>query len=166
MNTVTLRPWIREDAQALASLANNRNIYNNVRDLFPNPYTVLNALHWIDDQKNVSLHTNFAIVYDGQITGSISYIRKEDIYRKSIEIGYFIGEPYWNNGIATEAVKLLLDYIVGHFDAVRIYAEVFEQNKASMRVLQKNGFYLEGIRRKAVVKNSVVLDDYIWVKLL
>lgn len=166
MNTITLRPWVRENAQALARLANNRTIYNNVRDLFPSPYTVLNALLWIDNQKEESLHTNFAIVCNGQITGSISYIRKEDIYRKSIEIGYFVGEPFWNNGIATEAVKLLLDYIIVHFDVVRIYAEVFEQNKASMRVLQKNSFYLEGIRRKALVKNSIVLDDYIWVKLL
>lgn len=166
MSIITLRPWVREDAQTLANLANNRNIFNNVRDLFPNPYTVMNALLWIGNQKEESLHTNFAVLWDGQITGSISYIRKEDIYRKSIEIGYFIGEPYWNKGIATQAVKLILQYITDHFDATRIYAEIFEHNKASMRVLQKNGFYLEGIRRRSVIKNSVVMDDYIWVKLL
>jgi ribosomal-protein-alanine N-acetyltransferase len=43
---------------------------------------------------------------------------------------------------------------------------VFEHNKASMRVLQKNGFYLEGIRRKSVIKNNVTMNDYVWVKLL
>ncbi len=34
-----------------------------------------------------------------------------------------------------------------------------------MRALEKNGFYLEGVRRKAVLKNEVLMDDYIWVKL-
>jgi RimJ/RimL family protein N-acetyltransferase len=165
MNNILLRPWQREDAKALAFIANNRNIYNNVRDLFPSPYTVMNALLWIEYQKEKSLHENFAIIYEGQIAGCISCIHKEDIYRKSAEIGYFIGEPFWNKGLATKAVGEMVSYITSTFAVVRIYAEVFEHNKASMRVLQKNGFYLEGIRRKAVIKNNVLLDDYIWVKL-
>ena len=49
---------------------------------------------------------------------------------------------------------------------IRLYAEVFEHNKASMRVLEKNGFHLESIRKKAVTKNNIVMDDYVWVKLL
>jgi RimJ/RimL family protein N-acetyltransferase len=49
---------------------------------------------------------------------------------------------------------------------VRVYAEVFDYNKASMRALEKNGFYLETMRRKGVVKNGVIRDDYIFVLLL
>ena len=60
----------------------------------------------------------------------------------------------------------MLDYIHKEFDVVRVTAEVFEYNKASMQVLHNNGFYLESIRRKAVVKNNTVMDDYVWVKLL
>ena len=41
----------------------------------------------------------------------------------------------------------------------------FENNKSSMRALEKNGFYLEGVRRKSVFKNEVLMDDYIWVRL-
>lgn len=100
------------------------------------------------------------------LAGSAGCLLKDDINRRSIEIGYFIGEDFWGKGIATEAVKLITDYAAKEFKPVRIYAEVFEHNKASMRVLQKNGFYLEGIYRKAVVKNDVVMDDYVWVKLL
>ena len=83
-----------------------------------------------------------------------------------MEIGYFIGEPYWNLGIATQAVRILFEYIQKHFDVNRLTAEVYQHNKASMHVLRNNGFYLEGIRRKSVIKNNVLLDDYVWVKLL
>ncbi len=107
-----------------------------------------------------------AITVDGYIAGSIGILPKEDVYRKSLEIGYFLGENYWGKGIATIAVSLLLDYICNKFDVVRIYAEVFEHNTASMKVLEKNGFHLEGIREKSVVKNNVLMNDHVWVKFL
>ena len=105
-----------------------------------------------------------AITLNGKITGSVGVTPKEDVYRKSIEVGYFVAEEYWGNGIATAAVSLIIDYIKSHFDIVRIYAEVFGHNTASMKVLEKNGFHLEGIREKAVVKNNLIMDDYVWVK--
>jgi RimJ/RimL family protein N-acetyltransferase len=107
-----------------------------------------------------------AIVYNGQIAGSIGVMTKDDVYRKSIEIGYFIGEPFWGKGIASQAVSHLIEYIKANFDVIRVYAEVFHHNKASMKVLEKNGFHLEGIREKAVIKNNIILDDYVWVKFL
>ena len=164
--SLILRSWQTEDAQALANIANNRNIWNNVRDRLPSPYTVTDALQWIAQSKTDRLHTNFAIICDNELTGSIGYIKKEDVYRRNVEIGYFIGEQYWGKGIATRAVAMLLDRVMAETDAVRIYAEVFEYNKASMKVLQKNGFYLEGIHRKAAIKNNRIVDDYIWVKLV
>ncbi len=162
---VHLRPWKPEDAGALAAICNSRKIWINVRDNFPHPYTITNAVSWIAFNKDKQPVDNFAIIYDFQLAGSIGIITKDDIYRKSIEIGYFIGEHFWGKGIATEAVGQLLQYISSHFDAIRIYAEVFDNNKASMRVLEKNGFHLESIRKKAVIKNNVVQDDYVWVKL-
>jgi RimJ/RimL family protein N-acetyltransferase len=166
MNNIWLRAWKNEDAQSLASIANNRNIWNNLRDQLPNPYTVKDAQDWIAHCKEQKPVINFAIIYNEQVAGSIGCVPKTDVYRKSIEIGYFIGEHFWGKGIATEAVRILLDYISTHFDVVRIYAEVFAHNKASMRVLQKNGFCLESIRRKSAYKNKKLIDDYIWMKLL
>lgn len=166
LHDISLRPWQREDAQALAAVANDRNIFNNVRDHLPHPYTVMDALQWIAHCKDQNPVINFAVTYNGKVAGSIGCVPDKDVYRKSIEVGYFIGEQFKGIGIATEAVRILLGYIQHRFDVVRIYAEVFEHNKASMRVLQKNGFYLEGIRRKSVVKNNMVMDDYVWVKLL
>ena len=155
-----------EDAAALAGIANNRKIWLNVRDRFPHPYGIQNAIEWIGYALKQSPAVNMAIIYNGAVAGSVGLLLKDDVYRKSIEVGYFIGEPFWGKGVATTAVHLLLDYIAQHFDVVRIYAEVFEHNKASMRVLEKNGFALESIRQKAVVKNKLVINDYIWVKLV
>ncbi len=166
MNKTLLRPWQPQDAQALATIANNRNIWNNLRDHLPYPYNVTDAQQWIAHCKGQNPVVNFAIIYNRQLAGSIGCVPKTDVYRKSMEIGYFISENFWGKGIATEAVYKLLEYIQTRFDVIRIYAEVFAYNKASMKVLQKNGFYLESIRRKGIIKNNVVLDDYVWVKLI
>ena len=166
MNKIFLRPWQREDAQELAAIANNKNVWNNVRDHLPQPYTVKDAHQWIAHCKKEEIAVSFAIIFEDKLVGSIGCVPQKDVYRKSIEVGYFVGEHFWGKGIATESVRILLDYIKTRFDVVRIYAEVFEHNKASMKVLQKNGFYLESIRRKAAIKNNIIIDDYVWVKLL
>jgi len=166
MNSVVLRPWQKQDAQELASIANNRNIWNNVRDALPSPYTVMDAMQWIAHVNGQQPVLNFAIVYQGNIVGSIGCVPKQDVSRKSVEIGYFVGEPYWGKGIASRAVHLLNDFVTTRLDVVRIDAHVFAQNKASMKVLLKNGFYLEAIHRKAAFKNNQFLDDYVWEKLL
>ena len=91
----------------------------------------------------------------------------KDVYRYSAEVGYWIAESFWGKGFATEAIKLLLEKINNSFPTIiRVYAEIFEYNKASMRVLEKNGFHLENIRKKAVIKNNVVMDDHVWVKFI
>jgi ribosomal-protein-alanine N-acetyltransferase len=100
-----------------------------------------------------------------ELANEIEVKIRAKIAEETIEIGYFIGEPYWGKGIATKAVESMLAYIEKQFDVVRIFAEVFEHNKASMRILRKNGFHLESIRQKAVIKDGVIMDDYVWVKL-
>jgi RimJ/RimL family protein N-acetyltransferase len=102
--------------------------------------------------------TNFCIEVGGTVAGSIGIMPKEDIHRISAEIGYFLGEEFWGKGIATEAVKQLMEYIKEHFDFVRIFAGVFEHNKASMRALEKNGFHLESIQKNAVIKNGIIFE--------
>lgn len=166
MNKIFLRPWHRDDAAALAVIANNVHIWNNVRDNLPLPYTINDAKSWIQFCKAQNPIVNFAIIYEGAVAGSIGCVLQKDVYRKNVEIGYFLDEKLWGHGIATEAVKILLSYIEINLDAIRIYAEVFAHNKASMKVLQKNGFVLESIRRNAAIKNNIISDDYVWVKLL
>jgi [ribosomal protein S5]-alanine N-acetyltransferase len=164
--SIHLRAYRIEDAAQLALIANNKKIWKNLRDHFPHPYTVHDAIQWINHTSAQKPVINMAISVDGKLAGGIGVVPKDDVYRKTIEIGYFLGEAYWNKGIATASVSLLLDYIRQQFDVVRIYAEVFESNAASMRVLEKNGFHLECIRQKAVIKNNVIMNDHVYVKLV
>ena len=162
---VTIRPWTNEDINSLVNYANNINIWNNLRNYFPHPYTEDHAKAWIESSGVNSPLINFAIDLDGEAIGGIGLILNTDVYVMSAEIGYWIGEAHWGKGIATEAIRQMTEYTFYYFDIVRIYAEVFENNKSSMRALEKNGYYLEGVRRKSVLKNGVLMDDFIWVKL-
>jgi hypothetical protein len=95
INEVHIRSWKPEDASELAAICNNKQIWLNVRDGFPHPYTVGNAVEWIRFSLTQQPIQNMAIIYQGCIAGSIGVIPKEDVYRKNIEVGYFIGESYW-----------------------------------------------------------------------
>ncbi len=162
---IIIRQWKIDDANNLVKYANNIKIWNNLRNYFPYPYTMEHANSWIDNSFVASPLINFAIDLDGEAIGGIGLIFNTDVYVLSAEIGYWIGEEFWGKGITTEAIRQMVEYSFYYFDIVRIYAEVFENNKASMRALEKNGFYLEGVRRKSVFKNNTIMDDYIWVKL-
>lgn len=163
---VCIRPWLQTDLEPLLLLANNKKITDNLRDFFPHPYTKADAEEWLSFNTGVNPVTNFVIEADGYFAGAIGVMPKTDVYRKSIEIGYWLGEPYWGKGIVSNAIHLMLQKIWRDYPHVnRVYAEVFEHNKASMRVLEKNGFYLESIRKQAVIKNDMLLDDYVWVLL-
>ena len=164
MNLI-LRPWNFGDVPELSRLADNIHIWNQVRDYFPHPYTVKHAQEWVSMQQGKKPTTNFAIQVDGRLTGGIGLLPKDDIYRCSLEIGYWIGEPYWRKGIATEAIRVLMNAVWTEYpEVVRVYAEVFPGNTGSCRALEKNGFRLESIRKKAVIKNGVIGDDMVWVR--
>jgi [ribosomal protein S5]-alanine N-acetyltransferase len=163
MDKVQIRPWVHADAAALAACIGNKKIWDNLRDYIPHPYSIADARDYIARQQAVNPVQHFAIVHGDILAGGCGIILKEDVYRKTAEIGYWIAEPCWGMGIATEAVKLLTAYAFTTFDIVRLQAEVFEHNKASMKVLQKNGFTQEAIHHKAVIKNGVLLDDHVWV---
>lgn len=159
-----LRPWLDGDAEGLVAVANNKKIFDGLRDGFPHPYTLQDAKNWIEltTKQNDPVTTLFAIAVDGIAVGSFGIILKEDIYRKNAEIGYFIGEAYWNRGIITEAIKMITEYIFSTFDVIRIYAEPYANNAASRRALEKAGYECEAILRKNVIKNGEILDSCIY----
>jgi RimJ/RimL family protein N-acetyltransferase len=162
LGDIVLRNWQKKDIRSLAKHANNKKIWDNLRDEFPYPYTELAAKQWIDiANENVPL-TNFAIVFKGTAIGGIGIIEKTDVFRKNAEIGYWLGEKYWNRGIATKALKAMLYYTFENFNIHRIYAHVFETNIASKAVLKKCGFKLEACLKKSVIKNNEVQDCYIY----
>lgn len=161
---VNLRPWKIEDATAIVETINNENVQANLRDGIPFPYTVQDALDYLEKYFLKQPEHFFCIEFNDKVVGSIAVIPKENVYRKTAELGYYVAEPYWRKGIASKAIGLITDYAWKNLDVIKIYAEVFEYNKHSMRALEKNDFYLEGIRKKSIIKNSQLWDDYVWVK--
>ena len=166
MQTINIRNWQISDAQALAAVANNRNVWNSIRNEFPSPYTVMDALAWIKHANEEKPVANFAIEIGHVVAGNISCIWHKDVYAKTVELGYFIGENYWGKGIATAAVARMLEAIKKNKEIVRVEAKIFGGNGASARVLEKNNFVLEGIRKNAIFKNGVIADEQVWVYLI
>lgn len=159
-----LRPFEKSDAESIAWHANNKKIADNVRNQFPHPYSVQDAEEFIGDciQKGDEKQLIRAIVIDGEAVGCVGIILKEDVYSRSAEIGYWLSETYWGNGIASGAAGQILELGFERYDIVRVFSEVFEYNKASCRVLEKAGFTLEGILRKSVTKNGRTFDSCIY----
>ena len=157
---IILRNWEMKDAQNLAQIINNKKIQDYLRDGLAYPYTVHDAENYIeqirgdDPQKAVAL----AICVEDRVVGNISVTRGENIHARTAELGYYLAEPDWGKGIATNAVKQLCSYIFKHTDILRIFAQPFSENIASCRVLEKAGFCLEGTLRKNAFKNGKVWD--------
>jgi RimJ/RimL family protein N-acetyltransferase len=164
---VTLRELTEDDIPLLAEYANNVNVSKNLRDAFPYPYSIQDATDFIAMVNKQNPKTFFAITYQGHYVGNISLLPGTDIYRKSAEIGYFIGEPFWNKGITTKAVSLIVEFGFTTLDIVRIHTGVFEHNRASQRVLEKCGFTKEGTFKLSLCKNGIMSDEirYAIVKL-
>jgi RimJ/RimL family protein N-acetyltransferase len=157
--TFQLREWQLSDAASLAANANNINIWNNVRDRFPHPYFEENGRRFIEDAlTKPEPATDLAIVVDGKAVGGISIALHGDVEKVGAEIGYWLGESYWNKGIMTEAVKQMVEYAFDNFPLQKIYTPVFEFNAASIRVLQKAGFEREAVLKKAAIKNEKIVD--------
>ncbi|MCL2012437.1 MAG: GNAT family N-acetyltransferase [Cystobacterineae bacterium] len=157
---VQIRPWKTEDASDLVEVINNKKIQDNLRDGIPYPYMHKDAEDFIrttlgaDKDKSYA----FAIEYDFKAIGCIGILRQGNIHRLSGELGYYIAEPYWGKGLMTEAIGQMCAYIFEHTDIIRIFAQPFDLNHASCRVLEKTGFQLEGILRKNAIKNGEVVD--------
>ncbi len=148
----------------IAIFANNKKIADNLRNIFPHPYTEENARQFIEFCINAPESTQIhrAFFYDNKAIGVINIELGEDIYAKSAEIGYWLAEPYWGRGIATEAVKKMCSIAFDQYSLARIFAAVYSYNKSSCKVLEKCGFDMEGVLKKSVFKNGQIFDSYMY----
>lgn len=158
----TVRPWRAGDEPSLTRHANNRRVSLNMRDRFPYPYSHADAEEWIRTASAETPVTNFAIVVAGSAVGGIGFELGADVFRRSTEIGYWLGEEFWGRGIATEAVRTMTEYAFARFDVYRIHAMVFEWNPGSMRVLEKAEYTCEGRRRLSVTKDGRTIDSLLY----
>lgn len=165
LGQATLRPWRDGDAPSMAEHFNNRAIWLNLRDEFPHPYTLEMARERLAQKLARPAGSDLAIEVDGQAVGSIGLRFQGDVYRRTASIGYYLGEEYWGRGIMTEAVGAFTAHAFRTFDLNRIEARVFARNTASGRVLERNGYVLEGRFREQIVKDDEVLDGLLYAIL-
>lgn len=158
MQEFKLRAWKTEDAESLARSANNPKIANNLRNVFPNPYTLDDAVWYINDSiaNGDKKQINYAIVIEEQAVGGIGIFVKDDVYEKSAELGYWLAEAYWRKGVMTKAVRMVCEEAFEIFDIVRIFAEPFADNAGSRGVLERAGFTCEGTMRNGIYKNGEI----------
>ncbi len=156
-----LRPWSMDDLPSLVKHANNFDISKNMMDTFPHPYTDASGktfLQMVEKSNDLIL----CIEINGKAAGSTGIHLKTDIYRKNAELGYWLAEPYWGKGIISRVIPEIVEMGFERFDIERIYAGVFQTNKASQRVLEKNGFTHEARLVKNVYKNDQFQDQHIY----
>ncbi len=165
MENITLRNWTVQDSYHLVDFINSVN-RNYISNRIPNPYTIQDAVLWID---NILLLNNTdaifkAIEINNEIIGSISVEKKKDISIYDSEIGYMISTKYWNRGIATKAVEQICQEAFALLDVTRITGNVYHPNIASQKVLLKNNFVLEGKMKSAIYKDEHFYDMLIYAK--
>lgn len=162
-----LRPWRMEDADSAAAYANDEELAGNLRDAFPFPYTRADAEAYITAciQADKAQQYCCAIECGGKAVGSIGFFLQQDVARKSAEIGYWLGRPFWGQGVMTAAVKQLCGIAFEQYRLARLYAEPFARNLGSQRVLEKAGFHLEGVLRSSVFKRGVLQDSCLYARL-
>lgn len=162
LHNCLIRNWLRGDEPSLVRHANNRKVWRNLRDSFPNPYTMADARQWVNLASTRLANQAFAIDVGGFAVGGIGLRPDDDINRHCAEIGYWLGEEYWGRGIATEAVTAVTDYALRSLGFGRLYAQIFEWNESSVRVLEKSGYEFEGRLRKSAIKEGTVIDQLLY----
>ena len=164
-NGFVIRGWKKGDEISLQKNANNPNVSQFLMDRFPSPYTMEAATIWVNSLLEQDPLINFAITINDEVIGGIGLELRQDVYRNTALIGYWLSEELWGKGIITEAVKLVTQYAFEHLDLIRLQAGVLEKNPASMRVLEKAGYVKEGVLRNAIIKRGEIMDEHVYAIL-
>jgi len=165
LDRCVVRYWRPEDAPSLARHANDRRIWRYLRDRFPHPYTLDDALTYLARQTAEPSVGSLCIEVEGEAAGSVGLMLRRDVERFSAELGYWLGAAYWGRGIVTEAVEAVTRYAFETLGLERVFALPFAPNAASCRVLEKAGFTPEGRLRRSAFKEGQFLDQILYAKL-
>jgi len=141
---LVLRAPHKDDIDALSHLANNANIATMVSRM-PHPYTAKDAADFVRRTADRAIgKCVYAITKadNGEFMGCCALEPHED--GLTLELGYWLGQPYWNQGFSTEAAHALIDMAFRTRQIDQIDARCRVTNIASRRVIQKCGFQFQG----------------------
>jgi [ribosomal protein S5]-alanine N-acetyltransferase len=161
-----IRPYSPADAARLADLANNLEVVKWLRDGFPYPFTIANAEEFLATKGLKSPANYLAAEVNGMLAGALYVFFKEGMHRRNVEVGYWLGQPYWGQGLGTAFLRGLTSYAFITFpDVERVCAHLLADNLPCARILEKAGFRHEGTQRKAVLKDGQLRDNSIYAVL-
>ena len=164
---LTLRAPCRADARVIAKFAGDRRIAENTSRI-PHPYGIEDAEEYVASINTVDGETCFAVMRDDRLIGLCNVTPGKD----GAEIGYWVGAPYWGQGIATEAARAMIDFAFADVGYDMLVAGARVSNPASRRVLEKCGFQWTGVglyRIRAINSSAPIdrfrLDRGLWASL-
>ena len=141
-----LRAFALPDMPRLVALAGNYEVARNMLNI-PHPYSEEDARRWVQlTQENFAQQTGYAFALELRATGEfiggvgLTVARLFD----RAEVGYWLGQPYWGQGLASEALGAVLQFGFEGLKLNKIYATHIPGNPASGRVMLKNGMVQEG----------------------
>ncbi|HEX2148835.1 MAG TPA: GNAT family protein [Actinomycetota bacterium] len=158
----SIRPWRTDDLESLVRHANNKAIWLNLRDRFPHPYTRTDAEEFLARAASMQPQIFFAIDHEGQAVGGIGIDPAEDVERVSGELGYWVGQQFWGQGLATQAAREMTTYCFDILNLHRVWAGAFARNQASIKVLEKLGFRREGVLKESIIKDGRLESQIIY----
>ena len=155
---ILLREYAASDLDRLVQLANNENVSRYLVSTFPYPYTRADAEWWIGTGSKQNGAITRVIEYQGLLAGSVG-ITPQSGWRDHLgEIGYWVAEDFWGQGVATAALRQMTEYAFDSRGFRKLYAPVLAPNIASMKVLEKCGYEREAILKNDVQKGGSYFD--------
>lgn len=158
---LVLRAFTEDDAQPLFEHARNPNVtrytlweaHQTVADtmMFVRDYAVLRYLEGTAEPYAIT------VAPDPRPVGACGCFWASQTHQ-TMELGYWIAEPYWGQGLVAEACRAVLDLTFAEYAPERIQARVIEGNDASARVLAKLGFREEGTLRRSLLRRGAFED--------
>ena len=143
---IRLRPWRDDDAETLFKYASDPVVgsragwppHQSVEDSLEVIHTIFqNDTTWAIELKKT-----------GEAIGAMGYMPSPacnlPIRDSEPLVGYWVGKPYWNQGICTEALQLMIDHIRQTTDIPSLISSHYIDNPASGRVMEKCGFIATG----------------------
>ncbi len=156
-----LRRFELTDAAAVQRLAGDRAIADTTVEI-PHPYENGVAESWISTHaeelsSGAGIHFAVTLKSTRELVGSVSLMKIDQRHARA-ELGYWIGQAYWNNGYCTEAARGLIQFGFRKLRLNRIFARHFTRNPASGAVLKKIGMQYEGLQRQHFYKWGIFED--------
>lgn len=135
----------------------------------PYPYKTEDARMFVNRSRRYSksrkeLIFGIELLDTYSLVGIITLQKIENV-SKNAQIGYWVAKKYWNAGIATESIRLLIRYAFQTLRLHKVYANVLVSNKASIHVLEKNGMKREGLLKESVYKDHKFYDVALYYRL-